>query len=140
MDQINQKITPFITLPGTTEKAMDFYAETFGGKVTMAKKYTETNDEFGTVAGKIVNGLLQIGDQQIMFMDMAEKYLDKPAWNMSLLVRCETEAEFDAHFAKLRDGGSVMMGPEPIDTDYAHLRKVTWVTDKFGVTWQLIWA
>jgi len=28
------------------------------------------------------------------------------------------------------------MGPEPI----MNLRKVAWVTDRFNITWQLVWA
>lgn len=45
----------------------------------------------------------------------------------------DTEDEFDTLFEKLAKEGTVMMGPEAVEA----LRKVAWVTDKYGITWQL---
>jgi predicted 3-demethylubiquinone-9 3-methyltransferase (glyoxalase superfamily) len=55
-------------------------------------------------------------------------------WSTSFYVSCGNEAEFDAVFDGLAQGGFVMMKEEP----FMHFRKVAWVTDKYGVTWQPI--
>jgi predicted 3-demethylubiquinone-9 3-methyltransferase (glyoxalase superfamily) len=71
--------------------------------------------------------------QQIMFLDIeATAHAPAFSWATSFYLDCETEAEFDTIFAALSKEGTVMMGPEPV----LHFRKVAWVTDKFGVTWQ----
>ena len=56
-------------------------------------------------------------------------------WAVSLYVDCEDEASFDNYFDSLSADGVVMMGPEAV----GELRAVAWVTDQFGVTWQLVW-
>jgi len=54
----------------------------------------------------------------------------------SLQTDCQDESEFDTLFARLaQDAKAVMIGPEPV----LAFRKVAWVTDRFGVTWQLVW-
>lgn len=52
---------------------------------------------------------------------------------MSLFVTCDTEKEIDELFEKLSEGGQVLMplAPSPVS------QKFGWVTDKFGVSWQL---
>ena len=52
---------------------------------------------------------------------------------MSLFVDCESEAELDAAFAKLSADGTVMMPPD----NYGFSSKFAWVSDRFGVSWQL---
>jgi predicted 3-demethylubiquinone-9 3-methyltransferase (glyoxalase superfamily) len=68
-----------------------------------------------------------------MFLDMNAEY-DCPSfnWATSLYLDCDSVDEFDAVFNGLAQGGSVMMKEEP----FMEFRKVTWVTDKYGVTWQ----
>jgi len=83
----------------------------------------------------VLNGTFELLGQRYMAMDMAPGNAPDFAWSTSLLVMCEDEAEFDALFKGLSAGGNVMMGPEQV----MDLRKVAWVTDKFGVTWQLVW-
>ncbi len=51
----------------------------------------------------------------------------------SLFVDCASEAELDALFARLPDGGEVLMAP----ANYGFSRKFAWVSDRFGVSWQL---
>jgi predicted 3-demethylubiquinone-9 3-methyltransferase (glyoxalase superfamily) len=52
---------------------------------------------------------------------------------MSLFVDCESEAEIDRLFSKLADGGQVLM---PLNA-YPFSRKFGWLSDRFGVSWQL---
>ena len=54
---------------------------------------------------------------------------------MSLFVDCADESDVDELFARLSDGGQVLM---PLD-QYPFSRKFAFVTDKFGVSWQLSW-
>ncbi|MCA9071131.1 MAG: VOC family protein, partial [Planctomycetaceae bacterium] len=53
--------------------------------------------------------------------------------SMSMFVDCADEDEIDTLFAKLSSGGGVMM---PLG-DYGFSRKFAWVTDRYGVSWQL---
>lgn len=131
----NQRLCMFLTFTGNAEEAMRLYEEKLPGakieSLSLYEKGNEAGDE-----GKVINGVLSFLDQKIMFMDMAAAY---PApsfnWSTSLLIGCVDESEFDILFATLSAEGNVMMGPEPV----MHMRKCAWVTDKFGVTWQLVW-
>jgi predicted 3-demethylubiquinone-9 3-methyltransferase (glyoxalase superfamily) len=52
----------------------------------------------------------------------------------SLFVECGSETEIDTLFARLRDGGGVLMPPD----GYGFSRRFAWLNDRFGVSWQLI--
>jgi predicted 3-demethylubiquinone-9 3-methyltransferase (glyoxalase superfamily) len=52
---------------------------------------------------------------------------------MSLFVDCATESDIDRLFARLSDGGGVLM---PLDR-YPFSKKFAWVADRYGVSWQL---
>ena len=126
----------FLTFNGNAEEALRFYETILPNakieSLTLFEKDAPNGDE-----GKVLNGLLSFGGQRIMFMDMMSEY-PVPAftYSTSLMVNCISEAEFDAIFEALAKEGAVMMGPESVEG----LRKVAWVTDKFGVTWQPVWA
>ncbi len=130
-----QKLCVFLTFNGNAEEAMQFYKSILPGSqtesLTLFGKEEPNGDE-----GKVLSGILSFAGQKIMFMDMQSAY-PAPAfsWATSLFINCKDEAEFDGLFAGLSKGGAVMMGPEPV----LHMRKCTWLTDKFGVTWQLVW-
>ncbi len=131
----DQRLCIFLSFTGNAEQAMRFYADKLPGaqveSLTLYEKSAEMGDE-----GKVLNGVLSLLGQKIMFMDMGAGYPAPPFnWSSSLLINNTDEAEFDACFAALSEGGTVMMGPEPV----MHMRKCAWVTDKFGVTWQLVW-
>ncbi len=132
----NQRLSVFLTFTGNAEEALRFYAAQLPGakieSLSLFEKGMENGDE-----GKVLNGTLSFMGQSILFMDMQAEYPAPPfSWATSLFINCADEAEFDALFAALSAGGTVMMGPEPV----MDMRKCTWVTDKFGVTWQLVWA
>ncbi|QDQ02260.1 VOC family protein [Lysinibacillus fusiformis] len=131
----NQKIMPFLSFTGNAEEAMNFYVAVLpSAKITSLVRY-EKGQPHGD-EGKVLNGILSLMGQQMMFMDMPSA---NPApvfsWATSFFIHCQSEAEFDAVFSGLSRGGTVMMGPEAI----MQFRKVAWVTDRFGVTWQPVW-
>ena len=55
------------------------------------------------------------------------------AETVSLFVGCETEAELEQAYGKLKEGGAMLM---PLD-NYGFSTKFAWVNDRFGVSWQL---
>jgi predicted 3-demethylubiquinone-9 3-methyltransferase (glyoxalase superfamily) len=127
----NQKIIPFLTFHGNAEEAINFYLKILpNAKIENLVRYEK--DQRGDV-GKVMNGTLSFMGCKIMFLDMNAEY-DCPqfSWAQSLYVVCSSVEEFDAVFDGLAQGGTVMMKEEP----FMNFRKVAWVTDKFGVTWQ----
>lgn len=132
------KMTTFLTLPATSEDAMKFYETSFPeAQIKRITRYTENVPNASKeMIGKVLNGELEIQGQTIYFMDMMPEQAPQLSWAISIYTECATENEFDTIFANLAKEGIVMMGPEPI----MNLRKVAWVTDKFNVTWQLVWA
>jgi predicted 3-demethylubiquinone-9 3-methyltransferase (glyoxalase superfamily) len=52
---------------------------------------------------------------------------------VSIFVNCETEEEIETLFHKLSNSGSVLM---ELNT-YPFSEKYGWVTDKYGLSWQL---
>jgi predicted 3-demethylubiquinone-9 3-methyltransferase (glyoxalase superfamily) len=128
-----QRIVTFLTFPGNAEEAMNYYVGLFpNGRVVETTRFGK--DQQGP-EGKLLNGTFELLGQRFYVMDMEPGMPPAFSWATSLLIHCTEEAEFDALFAELSQGGSVMMGPEPV----MDIRKAAWVTDKFGVTWQLIW-
>lgn len=123
----------FLTFPGRAEEAMQYYAEKLPhAEIVNIVRYGSAAPE-----GKeetVLHGQLSFKGQTIMFMDMNGPCPDFN-WATSIYISCKNEAEFDVIFDGLSDGGTVMMGPELV----GNLRKVAWVTDKFGVTWQPVW-
>ena len=129
------KFAPFLTFAGKAEEAMNFYVNILpGAKMESIVRYEKgmPGDE-----GKVMSGILSFQGQEIIFMDMAAEYECPPfAWSVSLLVTLTDEVAYDAMFDELAKDGFVMMKQEP----FMEYRKVAWVTDKYGVTWQPVLA
>ena len=53
--------------------------------------------------------------------------------SVSVFVQCETEEEINTLFNQLVEGGFAMMALG----NYGFSKKFGWVTDKFGISWQL---
>ena len=131
MGELKRRFTPFLTFHGRAEEAMNFYASVLpDSRIESIVRFDKggRGDE-----GKVLTGVLSAMGQQIMFMDMNAEY-DCPAfsWTTSFYLEFTDESEYDATFNSLAQGGFVMMKEEP----FMQFRKVAWVTDRFGVTWQ----
>ncbi len=126
-----QKITPFLMFDGTAEKAMSFYTSLFeNSRILSIIRYGP--NEAGA-EGTVMHATFSLNGQVFMCIDsnVEHEFTFTPA--VSLYVNCETEMEIDALFEKLSDGGEVFM---PLDR-YPFSEKFAWVSDRFGMSWQL---
>lgn len=72
-------------------------------------------------------------DQEFMCIDSNVKHQFTFTPSFSIFLTCDSEEEIDRLYSSLTDGGQVMM---PLG-DYFFSKKFGWVSDKFGVSWQL---
>ncbi|MFT8323354.1 MAG: VOC family protein [Bacillus sp. (in: firmicutes)] len=133
MTNFKQRITPFLTFCGNAEEAMNYYISVFPNSKLLSLSHISKENR--GEEGKVLNGLFELMGQQFMVMDMEKKYCPEFTWASSLLIDCKDQTEFNSLFLELSKHGTVMMGPEPI----LHFRQVAWVTDKFNITWQIVW-
>ena len=113
-------ITTFLSFDGHAEAATRFYTELFpGGKIHSLKPLGTPGD--GAGEGNIV-ATFEIFGGRFLALDVGPMFTPSPA--ISLMVHCATQDEIDRYWDALCDGGAPMA--------------CGWVTDRFGVTWQIV--
>ncbi|WP_306394714.1 VOC family protein [Telluria beijingensis] len=126
-----RSVTPFLMFEGAAEEAMRFYVPLFAGSdVKHVELYK--SGEMGP-EGTVKRAAFTLAGQDVICIDSPAKHGFTFTPSMSLFVECEDEAEFDNAFAQLSSGGAVMMAPD----NYGFSRKFGWLSDRFGVSWQL---
>lgn len=126
-----QKTTTFLMFEGRAEEAIHFYTSVFQeSRIIDISKYGP--GEAGA-EGSVKLGIFSIHGQEYMCIDSTIKHGFTFTPAVSIYVRCETDEEIENLFNSLSHGGSVLMplGPYPFSKNFA------WLTDKFGVSWQL---
>jgi predicted 3-demethylubiquinone-9 3-methyltransferase (glyoxalase superfamily) len=126
-----QKTTTFLMFEGRAEEAMHFYTSVFQqAEIISITKYGPM--EAGA-EGSVKLGIFSIHGQEYMCIDSTIKHGFGFTAAMSIYVRCESGEEIESLFHSLSHGGSVLMplGPYPFSKNFG------WLTDKFGVSWQL---
>jgi len=114
-----QKIRSFLWFDGKAEEAARFYTSVFhGGKILDIMRYTEAGPR---PKGEVLTVSFELFGQVFVALNGGPHYAFTPA--VSFMVDCETQEELDAYWDKLADGG------KPIQCG--------WITDKFGLTWQI---
>jgi predicted 3-demethylubiquinone-9 3-methyltransferase (glyoxalase superfamily) len=128
---VAKSVKPFLMFEGSAEAAMTFYVSLFpGSAIRQVERYGP--GEMGA-EGSVKRADFTVAGQDVMCIDSPVKHQFKFTPSVSLFVECETEAELDAAFARLSDGGGVLM---PLG-NYGFSRKFGWTNDRFGVSWQL---
>jgi len=126
-----QQITTFLMFEGRAEEAMTLYASLF--KQSEILSITRYGAKEAGAEGTVQQALFTLNGQQFMCIDSPIQHEFTFTPSMSLFVRCNTEEDIDAVFAKLSQDGQILM---PLG-EYPFSRKFAWVSDKFGVSWQL---
>ena len=115
-----QKITPFLWFDGTAEEAMNFYTSIFkNSKKGRVSRYGEAGPG---PKGTVMSATFELEGQQFMALNGGPHFKFSPA--ISFLVDCKTQQEVDELWAKLSEGGQI--------------QQCGWLTDKFGLTWQIV--
>jgi predicted 3-demethylubiquinone-9 3-methyltransferase (glyoxalase superfamily) len=125
------KVTPFLMFEGKAGEAMAFYVSLFpDARIMNALHYGpgEAGPE-----GSVKQATFSIGGQAVRCTDSFVKhdFAFTPAF--SFFVECGSEEELSRLFDNLSPGGMVFM---PMG-DYGFSRRFAWISDRFGVSWQL---
>ena len=115
-----QKITPFLWFDGKAEEAANFYVSIFkNSKIDHVSRY---GDAGPGPKGSVMIVSFQVEGQSFTALNGGPQYKFTPA--ISLFVNCQDQAEVDHLWEKLSTGGAT--------------QQCGWLTDKYGVTWQII--
>jgi predicted 3-demethylubiquinone-9 3-methyltransferase (glyoxalase superfamily) len=118
-------ISPCLWLDDQAEAAARFYTSIFpDSEIVERGYYTEEGIEFhGKPAGSVMTVLFRLNGYDFTALNGGPQFKFNEA--ISLQVYCETQEEIDHYWYKLSgDGGKE--GP------------CGWLTDKFGVSWQIV--
>ncbi len=128
---MSDKITPFLMFEGRAEEAMSFYISLFAGsEIQSITRYASGE---GGPEGTIERAYFTVAGQNVMCTDSPIEHGFSFTPSFSFFVECESEDELDRAFNRLSDNGDILMPPD----DYGFSKKFTWVSDRFGVSWQL---
>ena len=115
-----QKIVPFLWFDGKAEEAMNFYVSIFkNSKIMDVTRYGKAGPG---PEGTVMSGTFQLEGQDFYALNSGPHFTFTPA--ISLFVNCEAQPEVDQLWEKLSAGGAP--------------NRCGWLTDKYGVSWQII--
>jgi predicted 3-demethylubiquinone-9 3-methyltransferase (glyoxalase superfamily) len=124
-----QKITPHLWFDKEAKEAAGFYTSTFPGS-----KMINVTTLHNTPSGDCDIVSFELLGQPFMAISAGPLFKINPS--ISFHVKCGTKDEVDALWKKLSPGGTVLMelGEYPFSERYG------WIQDKYGVSWQVIYA
>ena len=119
-----QKITPCLWFDDKAEEAVNFYASVFNkSKIKDVTRYGEAGAKVaGRPKGTVMTVTFELEGQEFMALNGGPVFKFSPA--ISLMVHCETQEELDELWEKLSSGGEK--------------GQCGWLTDKYGVSWQIV--
>ena len=115
-----QRISPFLWFDGQAEEAMNFYVSVFkNARVGQVRRWGEGGP---VPKGSVMSATFELEGQQFTALNGGPHYHFTPA--ISFFVDCETQAEVDTLWDQLVAGGKP--------------QQCGWLTDRFGVSWQIV--
>ncbi len=113
-------VTPFLWFDDNAEEAATFYTKVFkNAKILGASRY---GDAGPGEKGKVMTIRFEVEGLEFIGLNGGPHH--KMTLATSFLINCPTQDEVDRLWALLTDGGET--------------HQCGWVTDKFGVTWQVV--
>jgi len=114
-----QQITPFLWFDANAEEAVNFYVSVFkDAKIISTARYGEAGPG---PAGSVMTMKFQLDGTEFVALNGGPHFAFSPA--VSFVINCETQSEVDHYWDQFgKDGKPMQCG---------------WITDRFGVTWQV---
>ena len=126
LTKIEQKICPFLMFvgqqKGKAEEAIEFYMSIFDNSeiIEMLHYGPEEEEPVGTVK----RARFSLNGQEFMAIDSNREHEFDFTPAISFFVNCKTQEEIDILWEKLSDKGEK--------------QRMGWLTDKYGISWQVI--
>lgn len=124
-----QKIVPFLWFDTEAEEAAQFYISLFKHSEMVETSYY--SEGAPRPAGSVLVVNFDLEGQRFAAINAGPQFTPNPA--ISFFVTLEAEAEVDALWESLSEGGAVLM---PLQS-YDWSEKYGWLSDRYGVSWQL---
>jgi len=113
------KITPFLWFDANAEAAADYYLSIFPNSRKLSE--LRTTEAGPGPAGTILTIDLELDGQEVTFLNGGPGHPLTDAF--SFVIHCQTQGEIDHYWSLLTDGGKEIA--------------CGWLTDKFGLSWQV---
>ncbi len=123
-------LTPFLMFAGEAEEAIRFYAVFPDAEIVSLEHYGP--GEVGT-EGKVKRAEFRIAGQPIKGIDSPVEHAFGFTPAISFSLDCTSEGELDELAARLSENGETLM---PV-AEYPFARRFAWLSDRYGVSWQL---
>jgi predicted 3-demethylubiquinone-9 3-methyltransferase (glyoxalase superfamily) len=115
-----QKISTCLWFDGQAEEAAKFYTSIF--KNAKIGQIMRTSEAGPGPKGSVLTVTFELEGHEFMALNGGPHFKFTPA--ISMFVKCKTQEEIDELWAKLTAGGKEV--------------ECGWLTDKFGVSWQIV--
>ncbi len=120
MSKIKQKIKTFLWFRNQAEEAARFYTSLFDdSRIVHSARYTAANPG---KEGSVMLVTFELAGQTFFALNGGPNAPFNQS--ISLYVECDTQAEIDALWSRLTEGGSE--------------RPCGWLEDRYGLSWQII--
>lgn len=116
---------------GNAGQAINLYTSLFPNSKIIDIDHYKANE--AGAEGTVKQATFSLNGELFMCIDSPIKHQFSFTPSISLFVECNTDAEIDKLYQELSAGGTILM---PLSA-YPFSKKYVWLTDKFGVSWQL---
>lgn len=114
------RITPFLWFDAQAEEAMHFYTSVF--RHSSIGTVSRSGDAGPGPKGAVMTASFTLDGQDFIALNGGPQFRFNQA--VSFVVNCDTQGEIDYYWNKLSAGG--------------HGDRCGWLTDKFGLSWQVV--
>ena len=126
-----QSNVTFLMFDGVAEAAMNLYVSLFEDSRVL--DVTRYGPDAAGPEGTIEYATFVLNGQEYIAIDKAMRHDYILPTSVAVYVACRSNEEIERLYAKLSDGGEVQMALGA----YEFSDKFGWVSDRFGVSWQL---